>query len=272
MARISIATFNVNSVRMRLPILEKWLKDRSIDVLCLQETKVVDEDFPVAAFKEMGYRAVFRGEKSYNGVAILTKVPMDGFAIGFGDGEEPECDTRLVRGRIGDFCFINTYVPQGTDPLSEKFAYKLGWFERLRAFFDERFSPDKPLLWAGDFNVAPEPIDVHDPKRLLGQVGFHPDEHRALARVREWGFVDVFRKHRPGPNEYTFWDYRVRDSVARGLGWRVDHIWATAPLAELSVGAGIDTAPRLAQRPSDHTFIYAEFEGWEEAGAKGGRP
>ena len=114
-------------------------------------------------------------------------------------------------------------------------------------------------MWIGDFNVAPEPIDVHDPKRLLGHVGYHPDEHKALKRVKEWGFVDVFRKHKTDPGEYTFWDYRVRNAVERGLGWRVDHIWATKPLAEKSQDAWIDLEPRLWDKPSDHTFIVAEF-------------
>ena len=115
------------------------------------------------------------------------------------------------------------------------------------------------LVWLGDFNVAPEPIDVHDPKRLLGHVGFHPDEHRALAAVKAWGFVDIFRKHRPEPGNYSFWDYRVRDSVARGLGWRVDHILATGPMAGASVRAWIDREPRTWERPSDHTPVAAEF-------------
>ncbi len=268
---MKVASFNANSIRARLPVLLGWLATHSPDVLCVQETKVRDEDFPAGDIESAGYHAAYRGEKSYNGVAIISRLPFDEVIYGF-DGSGGDEGSRLIVGVVAGVPVVNTYVPQGTDPSSEKFAYKLGWFERLRAFFDERFSPDKPLLWAGDFNVAPEPIDVHDPKRLLGHVGFHPDEHRALARVREWGFVDVFRKHRPGPNEYTFWDYRVRDSFARGLGWRVDHIWATAPLAERSVGAGIDTAPRRAERPSDHTFIYAEFVGWEETGAGRSRP
>ncbi|HRX26545.1 MAG TPA: endonuclease/exonuclease/phosphatase family protein, partial [Aminivibrio sp.] len=113
MARFTIATFNVNSVRSRMPVLQKWLSDHPVDALCLQETKVVDNDFPEADFKALGFRSLYRGEKSYNGVAILTKAPLDGFAVGFGDGEEPEGETRLLRARIGDFCMVNTYIPQG---------------------------------------------------------------------------------------------------------------------------------------------------------------
>ncbi len=261
---MKIASFNANSIRARLPILTRWLADHSPDVLCVQETKVRDEEFPAAEIRSAGYHVVYKGEKSYNGVAIISRLPLDTVWYGF-DGAGEDEGSRLVAGVFAGVPVVNTYIPQGTDPSSEKFAYKLYWFERLREFFDGRFSANDPLVWTGDFNVAPEALDVHDPKRLLGQVGFHPDEHRALAHVKDWGFVDVFRVHRPGPGEYTFWDYRVRDAVARGLGWRVDHIWATVPLADRSINAGIDAGPRMAERPSDHTFIYAEFDGWTGA-------
>ena len=155
---------------------------------------------------------------------------------------------------------MNTYVPQGTHPTSEKFLYKLDWFKRLREYFNERYTPRRRLVWLGDFNVAPTPIDVHDPKRLYGQVGFHPDEHAALEDLRKWGFVDVFRQHTPEAGQYSFWDYRAKDAVARGKGWRVDHIWATRPLAKKSVRSWIDVGPRLKERPSDHAPIMAEFE------------
>ncbi len=258
---MKIASFNANSIRARLPILKQWLAGHSPDVLCVQETKVRDEDFPADEIRSTGYHVAYRGEKSYNGVAIISRWPFEEVLYGF-DGAGEDEGSRLIVGRVAGVPVVNTYVPQGTEPSSEKFAYKLRWFGRLLDFFDKRFSPGDPLVWTGDFNVAPESIDVHDPKRLLGQVGFHPDEHRALARVKDWGFVDVFRMYRPGAGEYTFWDYRVRDAVARGLGWRVDHIWATVSLADRSINAGIDVEPRTAERPSDHTFIYAEFDGW----------
>lgn len=129
----------------------------------------------------------------------------------------------------------------------------------MHEYFDRNFQLDKPLLWIGDFNVAPEPIDVHDPETLLGQVGYHPDEHAALRKIKEWGFVDIFRKHQPNPGEYTFWDYRVKNAIVRKKGWRVNHILATAPLAEKSSRSWIDIGPRLKEKPSDHTPIVAEF-------------
>ncbi len=256
---MKIATFNVNSVRARLPIIEKWLAENDPDVLCLQETKVVDEEFPVEALNALGYHAVFCGEKSYNGVAILSRREMERVRYGF-DGKGADEGTRILSVRLQGVDIVNTYVPQGTSPDSKNFQYKLGWFDRLLEHFKKSYKPGKPLVWLGDFNVAPEPIDVHNPKRLLGHVGYHPDEHRALAMVKAWGFEDIFRKHRPEPGQYSFWDYRVRDSVARGLGWRVDHIWGTEAIAARSVSAMIDRGPRLGERPSDHTPVIAEFK------------
>jgi exodeoxyribonuclease III len=255
---MKIATFNVNSIRARMHVLERWLGAARPDILCVQETKVIDDDFPVDRVAELGYRAVFRGEKSYNGVAILSLHEFERVSAGFDGGGNDE-GARLLSVRVRGIDIVNTYVPQGTSPDSDRFQYKLQWFTRLRDYFSAHYSAGDRLLWLGDFNVAPDPIDVHDPKRLLGHVGFHPDEHRALAAVRSWGFTDILRKHRPGPGVYTFWDYRVRDSVERGLGWRVDHIWGTASMAGLSVDARVDMEPRSWEKPSDHTPVIAEF-------------
>ena len=254
-----VATFNVNSVRARLPILLPWLEVERPHVLCLQETKVQDPAFPASDFARLDYEAAFRGEKSHGGVALLSTQPLEHVSFGLDDGG-PADPARLVSARVCGIPIVNTYVPQGRDPQDPMFAYKLAWISRLHRYFERHFSPEDPLLWVGDYNVAPEPIDVHDPKRLLGHVGFHPKEHAALAQVKAWGFTDVFRKHVPEPGQYTFWDYRAHDGVARGKGWRVDHIWATAPLAARSRRAWIDLAPRLTQRPSDHTVLLAEFD------------
>ena len=254
---IKIATFNTNSIRARLDIVLAWLRKESPDVLCLQETKVPDKDFPQQAFEDMHYHPVFRGEKSYNGVAIVSKKPAEDVRIGFDEyGSE---ETRLITAIINKIPIVNTYVPQGFHPLSKKFREKLDWLQRLYDYFNERFRPDKPLLWAGDFNVAPEPVDVYDPAHLEGHVCFHPDERAVLQRFRQWGLVDVFRLHQPGPGQFTFWDYRLKNAVLRNLGWRVDHIWATRPLAKKSTSAWIDREPRGAEWPSDHTVVVAEF-------------
>ena len=256
---MKIASFNTNGIRARLSIIKEWLETERPDVLCIQETKVQDQDFPREPFEDLAYRCTFRGQKSFNGVAILSKTPPTSVFFGFGDGDAKE-EPRMITVFIDGIPIVNTYIPQGTAPDSERFQYKLEWFHRLHDYFSTHFQPSEPLVWVGDFNVAPEPIDVYDPDKLLGSVCFHPDEHKALAAVRSWGFVDVFRKHHPKEKAYTFWDYRVPHAFRRGIGWRVDHIWATQCLAEKCIRSWIDVGPRQLEKPSDHTFILAEFE------------
>ena len=253
-----VATFNVNSVRTRLPIVLAWLESNAPDVFCMQETKVVDEQFPKDAFEQAGYHVVISGQKSYNGVAIATRRRTAALAIGLDDGG-PEDRSRLLAAEIDGVVVVNTYVPQGRDPSHEYFEYKLEWLARLKTWFGAHFDPSVPLLWLGDFNVAPDEIDVYDPVRLKGRVGFHPRERAALADVKSWGFVDVFRQHVHSGGQYTFYDYRAKDGVSRGIGWRVGHIWATEPLAQRSKDAWIDLEPRTADRPSDHTILAADF-------------
>jgi len=256
---LKIATFNANSVRSRLELLMNWLQRESPDVLCIQETKVQDSEFPADAFANAGYHIVFRGQKAYSGVAIASKDEPSNVFSGFDDGDEPD-GVRLIGATIRGIPIVNTYVPQGRSVDSPHFQYKLGWFARLRNLFDRHYAPDEPLIWLGDFNVAPDPIDVHDPKRLAKHVDFHPDAREALQEVKDWGFVDVFRMHCPEPGHYSYWDYRARTSLDRNLGWRIDHIWATKSLADRSTRAWIDVEARRAERPSDHTFVVAEFE------------
>jgi exodeoxyribonuclease-3 len=256
---LKVATYNANSIRTRMGLITAWLERESPDVLCVQETKVQDEDFPAAPIRGAGYHVVFRGQKAHAGVAIVSREEPAEVACGLDDGDEPDA-ARLIRAVIGGIPVVNTYVPQVRSPDSEHFQYKLKWFARLRALFERHYAPDQPLLWMGDFNVATEPIDVYDPKGLEGHVDCHPEARAALERVREWGFVDVFRLHHPHePGQYTYYDYRARDPIARGIGWRVDHIWATESLARRSGDAWIDVEARQAERPSDHTFLVAEF-------------
>ena len=251
------ASFNVNSIRARLPIVLDWLKAESPHILCLQETKVIDEDFPLQPFLEMGYHAAFRGEKSYSGVAILSRAPLVNVRYGFDNGDYA---SRLIRASVGGIEIVNTYIPQGFHPLSKQFREKLDWLQRLYDCFNAAFTPASPVLWLGDFNVAPEPDDVYDPQKMTGQVGYHPDERAVLEMFLRWGFVDVFRVHQTGPGHFTFWDYRIKNGVKGNIGWRVDHIWATRALARKSVTAWIDKGPRLRERPSDHTPVVAEFK------------
>lgn len=254
---MKIGSFNVNSLRVRLPIVIRWLAENQPDVLCVQETKVQDVDFPTEAFEAAGYKYVFKGQKSYNGVAIFSKTEIKN--VKFGLEDEPKDEARLIATEIAGVIVVNTYIPQGDSPESEKFQYKLKWFERLLKFFKKNFDPSTPIVWVGDFNVAPQSIDVYDPKSLLGSVCFCPEVTEALNNVANWGFVDVFRMHCKEPGQYTFWDYRLPNSLKRNLGWRLDHIMATKPLAEKCTACYIDKEPRSKEKPSDHTPIIAEF-------------
>jgi exodeoxyribonuclease-3 len=255
-----VATYNCNSIRARLDLVMEWLARQAPDVLCLQETKVSDDQFPSGEFHKQGYQVLFRGQKAHAGVALVTRVEAKLVSFGLDDGAEPD-ETRLIRASLGDVWVVNTYVPQGRTIDSPHFQRKLEWFARLRRYFDRQHKPQDLLVWAGDFNVAPDDIDVYDPKRLAKHVDFHPLARQALEEVRDWGFVDVFRlRHPQEAEQYTFWDYRVPNALQRSMGWRVDHVWATRPLAEKCTKAWIDVDPRRADRPSDHTFVMAEFE------------
>ncbi|MBV8818397.1 MAG: exodeoxyribonuclease III, partial [Acidobacteriaceae bacterium] len=228
------------------------------DVMCLQETKVQDSDFPVDALREAGYHARYRGEKSYNGVATLTVREPEAVGYGFCEGPDSE-DVRVLEVVVGGVPVVNTYVPQGYKINSDKYAFKLEWFRRVRRYFEERFDAGKPLIWTGDMNVAPEPIDVYHPDRRVNDGDFHIDARNAYAAAAAWGFVDVFRKLHPERVEYTYWDY-FRNAFENNWGWRIDHILATASLADVCTAADVDREPRRAAGASDHTIAWAEFD------------
>lgn len=254
-----VATFNVNGVRARLPILQNWMRQWRPNVLCLQEIKCQEKDFPFQVFSDLGYRASVYGQKSFNGVAILsTSDPVEVtrvFLAGLSEGE-----ARIIAGRFDGVWIVNTYVPQGRDPSHPAFRQKLGFLGNLRAWFESNFAQDQPLIWVGDINVAPDAIDVYDPQRLDGEVGFHPMERETLQTVCSWGFTDLFRKHHPDRQQFTFWDYRIPKSLQRNLGWRLDHIYATKVVADVSLDCVIDVEPRALERASDHTPVIAEID------------
>ncbi len=254
-----VATFNVNSVRSRLPILLEWLGKRRPDVLCLQETKVEDKDFPVEAFEEAGYHVAYFGQKRWNGVAIVSLKPAEDVACGM-DAGGPVDEARLIRAVYSGVTILNTYVPQGRDVEDPQFAYKIRWLGKVGEMLAHEYAPDQPLLWCGDLNHAPAPRDVHAPEKLQGHVCFHPDVDLVYRNILEWGLVDLFRKHCQDPEQYSFFDYRIPNSVKRRLGWRIDHILVTNPLGEQSVSCTIDLEPRLKPKPSDHTPVVAEFQ------------
>ena len=255
---MKVATFNANSMRARLPIILTWLEQEAPDILFLQETKVQDKDFPVQPVEDAGYHAVFRGQKSYNGVAILSKSPLTDIKTRLPVQDVDEA--RFISGRMGDIHVINVYVPQGVEAGSDKFRYKLTWLEHLLTYITEQYDPSSPLLVAGDFNVAYTAMDLFDPEGFKGEVGFHPDEQEILQRFFNWGLVDIFRKHIREGNQYTFWDYRIPNGFKRNMGWRIDYILGTAPEAQRSRSVWIDREARAMEKPSDHTFLVVEFE------------
>lgn len=255
---MKIATYNVNSLRKRLPIVLDWLEQNKPEVMCLQETKVQDQDFPAALLAEAGYHAVFRGMKSFNGVATLTRVPPEHIVHGLQEGPDSE-DTRILQTVVNGIPVINSYVPQGQDVSSDKYTLKLAWFRRIRRYFEQHLDPSKPAIWVGDLNVAPEPIDVYHPDRRVNDPDFHIEARRAYQEALGWGWVDVFRKLHPDRVQYTYWDY-FRNALKNNWGWRIDHILVTAPLAASCRRVEVDMAPREAANPSDHTVVWAEFE------------
>jgi len=241
-----------------MPILISWLQEHLPDVLCLQETKVEDKDFPFQPFEEAGYHAAFFGQKRWNGVAFISKSPAEDVCQGL-DSRDPSGEARMIRAVFSGVTILNTYIPQGRDVDNEQFSYKISWFERLGELLEGCYDKGQPIIWCGDLNHVPEARDVHDPVRLKGHVCYHPDVDRVFRRILDWGFTDVFRRHCQEEGQYSFFDYRVPNAVKRGLGWRIDHILATPALAEKSIACNIDLEPRFQPKPSDHTPVVAEF-------------
>lgn len=255
---MKIATWNVNSVRKRLPLVIEWLERHQPDVLCLQETKVLDAAFPLLALEGTGYHIEFRGKSGYNGVATLTREKPARVMFGFREGEDDE-DDRILLTVVGGVAVVNTYVPQGYKVDSDKYAYKLVWFRRLKRYFEDNFAPSDRVVWLGDVNVAPEPIDVYHPDRRVNDPDFHIDARNAYKETVSWGFTDVFRKLHPDRVQYTYWDY-YRNAFEHDWGWRIDHILATEPLASRCRAAEVDLEPRRNPVASDHTVLWADFD------------
>jgi len=255
---MKVATWNINSIRRRMDLVLAWLAEHQPDVLCLQETKVADEEFPVMLFQAAGYHASFRGMKSYNGVATLSRRPPEKVLHGLRDGPDSE-DVRIIQTVHDGVTVVNTYVPQGYKITSEKYTFKLEWFRRIRQYFEDLLDPNSPVLWVGDMNVAPEPIDVYHADRRVNDVDFHIDARNAFRQTMEaFGFVDLFRAKYPDRVQYTYWDY-FRNALQHNWGWRIDHILATRSLAARCTGIDVDMQPRQAPGASDHTVVWAEF-------------
>ncbi len=257
-----IATWNVNSIRTRLEHVLRYWEARRPDVLCLQEIKVEDDAFPRGPFEERGLHVAVAGQKAYNGVAIVSSRPLGNITVGFPHlpPDHPlNAQRRLVAATVGGVRIFTVYVPNGEAVGSPRFEYKLAFLNELRVLFDREHTPSDPLVVAGDFNVAPEPRDVHDPPAWEGRVLFSEPERRALEGVRAFGFTDCFRKHHGEGGRYSWWDYRG-GAFWKNQGLRIDHIWATPPVAERCTASDIDVSPRRWKRPSDHAPVWAAFD------------
>lgn len=254
---MKIATWNVNSIRSRLPHVLTWLQEKTPDVLAVQETKVVDELFPAAEFSALDYNVIFAGQKGYNGVAIISPHPLESVAEGFADGGTNE-RSRVQAVRVAGVHIINAYFPQGKAVDSPDFPYKLDFFGRMRKYLDSSFQAEQPLVLVGDFNVAPSVRDVWDAAAMEGRVSFHPREHKAFETLLDWGLVDVFRRFHEEDGRFSWWDYRG-GNFWRGIGMRLDLILASRPLAEQATDCDIDLRERRKKKPSDHAPVWAKF-------------
>jgi len=255
---MKLAAWNVNSLKVRLPHLSDWLAKAQPDAVCLQELKLEDPKFPRAELEAAGYQAAFSGQKTYNGVAILSRTPLSDVSMGmpgFADDHK-----RVIAATSGGVRVICVYCPNGQAVGSDKYAYKLRWFEALKDYLAAEMSRYPQLAVAGDFNVAPEDRDVHDPKAWEGQVLVSDAERAALRALTALGLVDTFRLFEQPEKSFSWWDYRMM-GFRRNAGLRIDHILVTPDLAKRCISSVIDKEPRKLERPSDHAPVMAEFAG-----------
>ena len=252
-----IATWNVNSLKVRLPHLVGWLGRAQPDIACLQETKTEDANFPLDAVREAGYQAVYCGQKAYNGVAILARNLPSGVQHGIpGFADDPK---RVIAATVEGLRVVCLYAPNGQSVESDKYQYKLRWYDAATGWLKEEVTRYPRLAVVGDLNIAPEERDVHDPKRWAGQIHFSDPERAAMRRlVDEVGLADAFRLFPQADQQFTWWDYRLA-AFPRNWGLRIDHILLSSELAKRCVGCTIDTSPRRLERPSDHAPVIAEL-------------
>jgi len=251
-----IASWNVNSLKVRLPQVLAWLEAHEPDVLALQETKLADENFPAAAFAEAGWQVRFSGQKTYNGVALVAREPVTDVVTDLPGLEDPQ--RRVLGATVGGVRVYNLYVPNGSEVGSDKFAYKLDWLAHLHDHLREELGRHDDLLVTGDFNIAPADADVYDPAALAGQIHCSEPERAALGELLALGLEDTFRRFDQPEASYSWWDYRAA-AFRRNLGLRIDLVLASKALAARCLASGIDIDPRRHERPSDHAPVLAEF-------------
>jgi exodeoxyribonuclease III len=251
-----LATWNVNSLKVRLPHLVTWLGSAGPDVVALQETKCIDESFPITELEDAGYHVVFSGQKTYNGVAVLSRTPIDDVSVGIPGFEDAQ--RRVIACTTAGIRVVNLYVPNGQVVDSEKYFYKLDWLKACEDWVRDELKAHAHLAAVGDFNIAPDERDVHDPDAWRGQVLFSEPEREAFDRLTGLGLVDTFRMFNREGGFYSWWDYR-QGAFRRNMGLRIDHVLASRALAERCMGVTIDIEPRTWTRPSDHVPVVARF-------------
>ncbi len=254
---MKIAAWNVNSLKVRLPHLLDWLAAQQPDALCLQETKLEDHNFPREAIEAAGYQVAFSGQKTYNGVALLAKAPIEDVVCGnphFADEQK-----RLIAGTVNGVRVVCAYFPNGQAVGSDKYAYKLDWLAGLHTWLQEDLQRYPELALCGDYNIAPEDRDVHDPKRWAGEILCSEPERSAFQGLLDLGLQDSFRLFEQPEKSFSWWDYRML-GFQKNQGLRIDHVLLSAPLAQHCTAAGIDRAPRKLERPSDHAPVWADID------------
>lgn len=253
---LRIASWNVNSIRVREPHVLDFLRREAPDVLCLQETKVVDDDFPTDELQRLGYAVAMAGQRTYNGVALVSRLPFTDLRIGL-LGDDPTAERRLIAATVGGVRIFSVYVPNGKEVTAPSFQAKLAWLDRLGATLDAAGSA--PIVLGGDFNIARDERDVYDPVAYRGKLHFHPDEHAALERLLARGLLDAFRLHESAPGHYSWWDYRGT-SLRRNHGLRIDYLFMSESLRERCVAARMHPEERHRDRPSDHVPVVLDLE------------
>lgn len=259
---MKLATWNINGVKARLETALTWLKESSPDVVCLQEIKSVDEGFPREAFEGLGYNVAVHGQKGFNGVAILSKLPIEDVSPRL-PGDEEDAHARYIEatvsGSSGVLRVCGLYLPNGNPIGTDKFAYKLAWMKRLEARARALLAEEIPFALLGDFNVIPEPIDARHPDRWTGDALFQPESRSAWRAMVNLGLTDALRACHPEPGVFTFWDYQA-GSWQKNDGIRIDHILLSPQATDMLAGAGIDKHIRGWEKPSDHVPVWAEME------------
>lgn len=252
-----VATWNVNSLKVRLEQVVDWLNSSQVDVLAIQETKLIDENFPVAALTEHGYHVVFSGQKTYNGVAIISKQEIAEVLTDIPGLEDPQ--RRILMATINGIRIINLYIPNGAEVSSDKYMYKLDWLKKVGEAIKQQLKAYSKVVVLGDFNIAPEDRDVYDPVAWQGNVLVSPPERQAFSDWLHMGLYDSFRQFEQNEKEYSWWDYRAA-AFRRNMGLRIDHILLSEELSKLCKQSKIDKEPRKVERPSDHAPVWIELD------------